>query len=380
MLSVGGRRPARVVGAWQPTLTPGNVIATFFCLGVGCIVAGVLIQVAADTVVQVKAHYDGPEAPAKYEDCRVSGLQQTHASCEVTFKAPAKMKAPIYVYYELGNVYQNHKRYSTSIDHGQLIGETRERDELSGCEPLKTNGSRTLWPCGLMANSFFTDTFAITSPAHLSLKEKKIAWWSDRSHKFVQPETFDYRAGVDYGDVADCLGSTCDDAVCAAHGLDGGCVGYACRGGTFDDDRCEAGAYALFYYERPETFQYLYETFPENISPLVGVEDEHFMVWMRTAALPHFRKLYATITTDVEKDEVVKFHVESRFWVRKFGGDKYLVLTTLSRFGGKDRFTSVAYLVVGSICLVVAAVFAALQQVQPRVIGDLAAMDARKSQ
>ena len=40
MLSVGGRRPARVVGAWQPTLTPGNVIATFFCLGVGCIVAG----------------------------------------------------------------------------------------------------------------------------------------------------------------------------------------------------------------------------------------------------------------------------------------------------------------------------------------------------
>lgn len=30
------------------------------------------------------------------------------------------------------------------------------------------------------------------------------------------------------------------------------------------------------------------------------VEDEHFMVWMRTAARPNFRKLYASISTDLE--------------------------------------------------------------------------------
>ena len=48
-----------------------------------------------------------------------------------------------------------------------------------------------------------------------------------------------------------------------------------------DDGRCDAGAYALYYYERPEQYQYLYETYPDHISPLVGIEDEHFMVWIR---------------------------------------------------------------------------------------------------
>ena len=316
------------MAAWQPTLTPGNVITTFAVLGAGCIVVGVLILYATSSVVQVKAHYDGPDAPSAHEACRVSGLGQT-ASCEVTMKAPEKMAAPIYVYYELGNVYQNHKRYSTSLSHEQLMG----------------------------------------------------------SNKFIQPDTFEYRTGIPAADVEGCLNAPpyetktpCADSVCAAHGLDSGCLGYACVGGRFDDERCDAGDYALFSYERPDKFQYLYETYPDNISPLVGVEDEHFMVHMRTAALPHFRKLYGKISTDVEKGESVTFAVESRFWVRKFGGDKYLTMTTLSNFGGADHFTSVAYIVVGVICCAVALLFVGLQQVQPRVIGDLsAAVENRKT-
>ncbi|KAH8099151.1 aminophospholipid transmembrane transporter [Aureococcus anophagefferens] len=135
------------MAAWQPTLTPGNVITTFAVLGAGCIVVGVLILYATSSVVQVKAHYDGPDAPGAHEACRVSGLGQT-ASCAVTMKAPEKMAAPIYVYYELGNVYQNHKRYSTSLSHEQLMGSILEKDELSACEPLKTSGDRTLSPAG----------------------------------------------------------------------------------------------------------------------------------------------------------------------------------------------------------------------------------------
>ncbi|KAH8071097.1 aminophospholipid transmembrane transporter [Aureococcus anophagefferens] len=109
------------MAAWQPTLTPGNVITTFAVLGAGCIVVGVLILYATSSVVQT-------------------------ASCAVTMKAPEKMAAPIYVYYELGNVYQNHKRYSTSLSHEQLMGSILEKDELSACEPLKTSGDRTLSP------------------------------------------------------------------------------------------------------------------------------------------------------------------------------------------------------------------------------------------
>jgi len=35
-----------------------------------------------------------------------------------------------------------------------------------------------------------------------------------------------------------------------------------------------------------------------------GVDSDRFQVWMRVAALPKFRKLYATITDDISKGDV----------------------------------------------------------------------------
>lgn len=46
--------------------------------------------------------------------------------------------------------------------------------------------------------------------------------------------------------------------------------------------------------------QYLYETYPEVVSPIEGVLNEHFIVWMRTAGLPRFRKLYGKIEEQIE--------------------------------------------------------------------------------
>lgn len=40
-----------------------------------------------------------------------------------------------------------------------------------------------------------------------------------------------------------------------------------------------------------------------------GVENEHFIVWMRAAALPHFRKLYGRIEQDVPANTDLKVQI-----------------------------------------------------------------------
>ena len=40
-----------------------------------------------------------------------------------------------------------------------------------------------------------------------------------------------------------------------------------------------------------------------------GVENEHFIVWMRAAALPHFRKLYGRIEQDIPANTDLKVRI-----------------------------------------------------------------------
>lgn len=146
---------------------------------------------------------------------------------------------------------------------------------------------------------------------------------------------------------------------------------------------------------------------------LQGVTNEHFIVWMRTAALPQFRKLYGKINTDIPAGTTLTFKTDAYFEVASFGGKKSLgewwrgggrvrvvccgvaarrwrarrslpsvrltlamrcgsgaVLSTVSWFGGKNNFLGISYIVVGSICLALALAFAAKQAICPRKLGD----------
>jgi hypothetical protein len=81
------------------------------------------------------------------------------------------------------------------------------------------------------------------------------------------------------------------------------------------------------------------------------VENEHFIVWMRPAALPTFRKLYAVITEDIPANVDYTIRLDLRFPTSLFGGSKTLVLSTLGWTGGKNWFLGGAFLVVGSLAL-----------------------------
>ncbi len=96
---------------------------------------------------------------------------------------------------------------------------------------------------------------------------------------------------------------------------------------------------------------------------------------MRPAALPDFRKLYGRFTKDIAKGTTVTFNVRSAFPVMPFSGTKALVMSTVSWAGGKNAFLGVAYLVVGSLSIALAAAFWVRQNVfKGRELGDASSL------
>jgi hypothetical protein len=107
------------------------------------------------------------------------------------------------------------------------------------------------------------------------------------------------------------------------------------------------------------------------------VDNPDFIVWMRTAGLPKFRKLYRikddgkTITAGT----TVTFVIENNFNVAKFEGSKSIVMSTTSGLGGKNLFLGWAYIVVGALCILVACAFTVKHLTSPRKLGDLSYWD-----
>lgn len=105
---------------------------------------------------------------------------------------------------------------------------------------------------------------------------------------------------------------------------------------------------------------------PSFVSSKQLSEQEDLIVWMRTAALPKFRKLYGIIEEDLVADDSIKVHILNNYNTYSFGGKKKLILTTQNWLGGKNSFLGVAYMVTGIICVFLAIAFALLHVKYPR--------------
>lgn len=274
----------------------------------------------------------------------------------------------IYVYYELTDFFQNHKRYVRSRDDNQMGGGGAPPpdgtiDDVGGglgvkgpaerCEPRRyapgselagsPSGQRpVISPCGLVAWSNFNDSFTAslllpgaeqTKPRALPIDDSAIAWPTDSSQLYgpILPTNFN------------------DDP--------------ATRGGG-------AGASAL------------------DGSAVPLNEDQHLMVWLRPAAAPTFRKLWGVIDNDgatIPAGSTVRFAVDNRYDTYGFGGKKLIVLSTDSWAGGKNLFLPCAYLGVAGGCLLAAVAFALASSgacgpcgVKRRKFGDCAELSWNK--
>mmetsp|Transcript_9162 Transcript_9162/g.18343 ORF Transcript_9162/g.18343 Transcript_9162/m.18343 type:complete len:388 (-) Transcript_9162:110-1273(-) len=378
---MASRRPADTpfkqqrLNAWQPILTPTWVIGTFFLIGITFIPIGISLLSQSNAVKEMSIQYDGSGTPNSQSACMIQATNEGYAnnkSCTVTFNVAEDMDGPVYVYYELTNFYQNHRKYVKSLSFKQLRGEVTDHHDLADCAPLDHvvvgGATKALNPCGLVANSLFNDVFNLTSSQHPSFTDSGIAWSSDVDSKFGQPEGFSAAECLCGGSDASTTPPGCSSAsMCGPSGSPGA---YGCgSSGTAHLDASTSTCYAYTYPDDDNT-QYLYESYPMVVQPQEGVLNEHFIVWMRTAGLPKFRKLYGIINTDLKAGDAVTFEVSPNFNVASFAGTKSLVLSTVSWFGGKNPFLGYSYIVVGAACVVAGGIFGVKHMVRPRKLGD----------
>ncbi len=184
--------------AWRPIPSFGSTMITFTVFGVIFLGLGILLYIMSDQVTEI------PAAPTYDDKCPKDSLG---GICNMTMTIDKDIPGPVYVYYQLDNFYQNHRRYVKSRSFNQLNGKWISTDkELSDCDPIKKNSdlgpnitksiNGTLLapndpavPCGLVAKSFFNDTYRIfpeggTDKDEIKINQKDISWQSDRDYKF----------------------------------------------------------------------------------------------------------------------------------------------------------------------------------------------------
>nr|CAD1841527.1 unnamed protein product [Ananas comosus var. bracteatus] len=128
--------------ACKPVLTPGCVITIFLLMGIVLTPVGLVCLRASESVVEIVNRYDIECIPVPYRSNKVAYIRDSSISknCTLKIKVENRMKAPIYIYYELDNYYQNHRRYVKSRSDKQLRHGLEYKD-TSSCKPEeKSNG------------------------------------------------------------------------------------------------------------------------------------------------------------------------------------------------------------------------------------------------
>lgn len=306
--------------SWQHYWTPLCLIITYFIISLIFIIIGIAFIICSFSRKECKVSYEN-----------VDSSSFTLEINESTCTGPSRpFQRDTYVYYELHSFFQNHKSYLTSKSHSQLMGNiyTKEQ-EVFLCKPRILNSEgKILHPCGLIAYSIFNDTFTLYKDK--DLKElieiddsKEAITWLNDYNKYKNPsgtEMEKYKSKVDFWLLSD-------------------------------------------HYKKILNM---------NDKTGYGVENSHFVVWMKTASLANFRKKYGKVNGNDELQLPIYVNIKNNFPVQNFDGKKFFVLAESSLFiNEKNKSVGIIYLVLGSISLFVTISLLVNQWKHPRILGQI---------
>uniref|UniRef100_A0A0N5CUT3 Transmembrane protein 30A n=1 Tax=Thelazia callipaeda TaxID=103827 RepID=A0A0N5CUT3_THECL len=239
--------------------------------------------------------------------------------CKFVIKLESDFEGDVYFYYALDNYFQNHRRYMKSRSDSQLLGDLQNVADCTPYAYMNTSlGLKVIAPCGAVANSMFNDTFSLyrnESADPVPWTYRGVVWDVDKNKRYRNPP-----------------GKNLKQAFAK----------------TVKPPNWQKAIYELDPYDSDNN----------------GFLNTDFIIWMRTAALPDFRKLYRILVRN--KDKVYEnglpsgtYHliVKSNYPVTVFGGRKYFIISTTSWAGGKNSFLGITYIIVGSICIALGAIF-----------------------
>ncbi|KAL4477009.1 hypothetical protein ABPG72_011706 [Tetrahymena utriculariae] len=283
----------QIMKAWQPVPTLNSTIIVFAILSTIFLVFGIVLVVFTNKIIDVKVRYDTKCSTINYPQSD-SGF--VPAMCTVNFNVDEDMEAPVFFYYQLTNFYQNHRRYVKSKSVVQLQGNSVSYSDVSNCEP--------------------------------------IIYYSDLRKYLYVPSNL---ADNDYAWPCGLIAASLFNDTFSLTGPNGPV-------NISDQDIAWPSDISSKYKNRDMTKQW------------TNVENERFMVWMRTAALPDFRKLWGRIDQNVVAGSYT-IQIANNYPVDSFDGTKSFVLSTANAFGGRNSFLGISYLVMGIICFIILMVF-----------------------
>lgn len=251
--------------------------------------------------------------------------------CVVQFNIPEDLKPGVLFYYYLENFYQNHRRYVSSFNAKQLLGDAIDGGTInsSTCEPVThSNDGKIIYPCGIIANSMFNDTFS--SPVLLNTRKTNNA-----SEVYLMQNN----TGIVWPGLRDLYGET---------------------------------QYKLDQIAPPPNWHDAYRDGYTEASPPPDLKEwEAFQNWMMLAASPNFYKLYQRNDRDVMFAGRYQVDIKSIFDTVAYNGRKSFVITTLSTMGSRNIWPGIIFLIVGGICLILDVYFIlSFFLWKPRKLGD----------